>query len=497
MSNPLILLIVLLLALALTVGTAHVRRKRTGQIAFAGTLVVFAGLLATRPPAAVGGSDSFPWAWAIRDGNWWPSVAFVLLALAALLTSLRQPARQREIVPAVLLLAAALLAAWAGSPAALVTTWTILTVAMWLVARGDPGSASPTRYGVFWLAPLLLWLAAASYPAASDAAMMELWAGPAGLEGVWLLAAFVAIGAFPFHFWRAQQAEGRPVLNAVMVTAPALAGAVLLAAFAGGAAATRYALPVTLAGLLGMLWATYEAWRQRRKPVAMAAALILAEASLLILLAVWGDQAAVLAETRVLLLGGGAFLLAAGVQEDSTWQRLVLVPAFAALAAFPGTAGFAGRGVLYTAWLESENWLLVAVVLLLQVPLLAAGLTLVWPRAWPPGRPVISTLTLLIPATGLISWQAMGEVTALAWGAIALQLVGALLLFRYATEAEELEQALQQALAPKMELGPAVATLQKSARVAGEAVRDAAGILEGSGGLLWVLFFLIVIWLAR
>ncbi|MDT8305517.1 MAG: hypothetical protein RRC07_06240 [Anaerolineae bacterium] len=497
MSNPVILLIVLLLALALTVGAAAMRRERTGHVALAGTVLVFAGLLATRRPAVAGSSDSFPWAWAIAEANWWPSLAFVLLALTALLTLLRQHARRSEVVPVLLLFAAALAAAWADSPAALVTTWVILGAGMALVTRREPDSLGPARYGIFWLAPLLLWLAAAASPAAGDAVAMDARVRQAGTEGIWLLAAIVAIGAFPFQFWHRQPSARHSALNTLLLAAPALAGAVLLATFAGGAGTARYALPATLAGLLGLLWAAYEAWRQRRSAVSVAASLLLAEASLLVLLAVWGDQAAILAETRVLLLAGGAFVLAAGTVEDGTWQRLALVPAFAALAAFPATAGFAGRGMLYTAWLDSGNGILVAVAVLLQVPMLAAGLTLVWPRTWPPGPVKIGSLLLLLPALGLLSWQAMGEVAALAWGTIALQLVGALLLFRFATEAEELEQALQQALAPKLEIARALAAVQRGGRAIADAVRDAAGILEGGGGLLWVLFFLIVIWLAR
>jgi hypothetical protein len=497
MFNPLTLLIILLLTLAISAGTATVRRERSAQIALAGTLIVAAGLLAARVAAVHPVGSGFPWSWAIDENNWWPSAALLLLLLTALLAMVLRPDGSHHTLPALSLAAAALAAAWADSPASLVTMWTIVGLAAWVALRiAGKGRAAPPPG--FWLAPLLFWLAAATFTSVPEAGTARPGTGPALSEGLWLLAAIVAIGGIPFHLFRHHgSAPGDQNTNTFMQIAPAAAGAVLLASLAGGAGASRYALPLTLTGLLGLLWSAYAAWRHHAQPAAVGTALLLGEASLLILLAAWADQAAVLAETRVMVLAAGAFLFAATDGEHSTWRRLALVPALAALAAFPLTAGFAGRGALYSAWLESGNWLPIVVVVLLQMPLLAAGMSLVWPRTWPPGRLTLGSLALLLPALGLISWQAVTLVVPLAWAAIALQIVGALLLFRYAAEAEDLEQALQQALAPTARVTPAADTLRRGSQSLGRAMRDAAAILEGGGGLLWVLFFLLLIWLAR
>lgn len=497
MLNPLWLLILLLLTVALAAIATYARRKRIGLIGAAGVLIVLLLLVAGQFFAEPASSDGFPWAWAISAHNWWPAVALALLALVALLMARGQSASRGETSLLLLLLAAGLSAVWADSAAALVTTWAVLGLALWMAARSGSNGAASLRWRLFWLAPLFLWLGAASYPVAAGAQGLQAHTAPVLAESMWLLAAFVAVGTFPLHFWRSSRLARRTAVNALMHMAPAAAGAVLLASLAGGAAATSYALPLTLAGLLGLFWAAYRAWSQRQRPVGVATALILGEASVLVLLAVWGGQETILAETRVLLLAGGALLLATGSDEQGAWQQLALIPAVAALAAFPLTAGFTGRGALYTAWLESDQWVLVAVTVLLHVPLLAAALALVWPRSWPPGPVSLRASTLLLLAIGLVSWQTMGEVLPLAWGVIALQIVGALVLFRYAGEVQGIEQVLQQAVALNIERRPLSAALGEGGRTAGNAVRNAARMLEGEAGLLWVLFFLIVIWLAR
>lgn len=496
--NPLWLLILLLLTVMLAAIATYARRERIGFIiGAAGVVLVLLLLVAGQFFAEPASSNGFPWAWAIGEHNWWPAVALALLALVALLVACGQSSSRGETSLLLLLLTAGLSAVWADSAAALVTTWAVLGLAMWMAARSGGNGGGSSRWRLFWLAPLFLWLGAASYPVAAGAQGLQAHTAPVLAQSMWILAAYVAVGTFPLHFWRSSRLARRTSVNALTHMAPAAAGAVLLVLLAGGAAATSYALPLTLAGLLGLLWAAYRAWSQRQRPVAVATALILGEASLLVLLAVWGGQETILAETRVLLLAGGALLLATGSDEQGAWQQLALIPAVAALAAFPLTAGFTGRGALYTAWLESDQWLLVVVTVLLHVPLLAAALALVWPRSWPPGPVTLRASTLLLPAIGLISWQTMGEVLPLAWGVIALQIVGALVLFRYAGEVQGIEQVLQQAVALNIERWAVSAALGEGGRTVGNAVQNAARMLEGEAGLLWVLFFLIVIWLAR
>ncbi len=495
MFNPLWLLILMLLLVALAAGASYLRRERADLIASGGVLLLLILLLASKLAAAPGSSLSFPWAWALGEANWWPAIALTLLAAVALLPGSRRPDLAAGSWRMLLITAVALAAAWASSPAALVTTWTLLAGVLWLLWRSEgPVSA---RRSLFWLAPLALWLAAAVYPPAATALRLQALSAPPVTQALWLVAAMVAVGAFPLYVWRLTPSGASHALEAMMTLAPVAAGAALLTVVAGGAAATSYALPLTLAGLIGLLWAAYQAWSQRRQPPALAMALVLGEASLLTLLAAWSGAEAVLAQTRVLLLGAGLLLLATGGEKRSPWQRLALIPSLAALAAFPLTAGFAGRGALYSAWATSENWLLLAIAVLLQTPLLAAAIALVWPDRWPPGRPSPAALAPLLAGLGLVSWQAMGEIAPLAWAVIALQIVVALALFRFAGEVEELEQALQEALAVNLESRPLADSLREASRTLGGGIRSATRMLEGEAGLLWVLFLLVVLWLAR
>lgn len=487
MFNPVLFLLLLLLALALVLVAGRVRRERSRVIAAAGITIVLALLLAARATGLPLSSPGFPWGWLLGETTWWPSLALLAVALAGLMgADSRQPALL------LLLLVAGLAATWANTPATQVATWTLLALLVWYLARTGNQPERGVFPAVLGLAPLALWLAAASFPAVAGVLAMEAWRGPVLTESLWLLGAVVALGALPFQLWRLQPGQQRPAIVALANSAPAAAGAVLLAGLAGGEAIASYALPLTLAGLLGLLWAAYLAWSRRVAP-----SLILAEASLVLLLGVWGTGEAVLAESRVLLLAGGILLLAPHVPEEGAWQRLARAPALLALAAFPLTAGFAGRGLLYTAWLENDRWLLVAVAVLTQIPVLAAGLTRVWPHSWPPGRPRAVEVALLLPALGLVSWQQIGAVAPLVWGAIAVQIVGALALFRFASEAGELRQALQEAVALRMEKRPDLAPVRAAGRQAGNALRQAMTLLEGEGALLWVVLFLVIVWLVR
>lgn len=492
MLNPVLFLALLLLALVLVIVTGRIREGRSNVVATVGVLLVLALLLAVRFTALPLSSPGFPWSWLIGEANWWPALALSLLALAGLLVPGPGPADFRRAALVLLLLAAGLAATWANSPATQVATWTLLALLVWLLVRTNARPERGVRPWVLGLAPLALWLAAASFPAVATASEMEAWRGPVLTETLWLLGIVVALGAFPFHLWRPWPEQQHAAIVALTNSAPAAAGAVLLAGLAGSEAIASYALPLTLAGLLGLLWAAYLAWSRRVAP-----ALILAEAGLVLLLGVWGTREAVLAESRVLLLAGGALLLAPRLPEEGPWRQLARAPALAALAAVPLTAGFAGRGLLYTTWLENDRWLLIVVAVLTQIPVLAAGLTRVWPRSWPPGRPKASDLALMLPFLGLISWQQMEEVAPLVWGAIAVQIVGALALFRFASEAGELQQALRQAVAVRLERRPDLAPLRAAGRQAGNALREATMLLEGEGGLLWIVLFLVIVWLAR
>ena len=81
--------------------------------------------------------------------------------------------------------------------------------------------------------------------------------------------------------------------------------------------------------------------------------------------------------------------------------------------------------------------------------------------------------------------------------AIVVAIAGGLGLSRYETRLQDAQLALRQAL----HLGFAGRRLLRFSASVGSGldriVRELAAILEGEGGMLWLLVFVVVIWLAR
>jgi formate hydrogenlyase subunit 3/multisubunit Na+/H+ antiporter MnhD subunit len=405
---------------------------------------------------------------------------------------------------------------------------------------GFIGQLAP-RLGLMLLSLFFLWLAAAT---SATAATPVGWLNQVGQWPVvsltcLLIAATLQMGVFPLHFWRpiSWPTAGRPApgrhmpasVAALIHIVPALAGASLLyRLLSGSSVALGYSLPLTAFGLLGLLIGAAMAWSLLDTPVRATAALSLAHAGLALLAGVWAGPGALLAETRVMALAVAVMFLAprlaAAQLARRPWLAVGPALALAALAGLPLTAGFLGRAALYHAWLDNGRFILVLVSALLHIPLVTVSALLLWRPAgpslpaesdlpaegrpstgrwpWPPvGSGTWPSLAygagLLLPALALlIPGPSLGPFNLFVWPAILLPPVMGLVLLYYLPEAHEAQMALQQTVRFDLPLGQLVDSLSRVFTYTGTAVREAAAILEGEGGLLWLLIMLALFWLA-
>jgi len=177
--------------------------------------------------------------------------------------------------------------------------------------------------------------------------------------------------------------------------------------------------------------------------------------------------------------------------------------ALLALVGLPLTAGFSGRSALYEAWLGQERWILLLVSALLHILLaMAAARAFLNRRARQNEIPKMTPENLLplaislFPALGLLSIGRLASTPVLAWIAILLPIVAGSLLAYFVGDLAQLRPALREAFSFKVPGLQDVQARRFAPRV-GQAVREAASILEGEGGFLWLLLFLVILWLAR
>ena len=455
--------------------------------------------------------------WRVDETNWLLSLSLLLLQFTALLSVVTAARRQSTRSLLILLLASALhLAFWASSLPAIVLSWTIL-LALWLGAtwlvrdeQSDVASLLP-QTSLALMALLALWWAASGLDLAAVTDSVQFSSLSTAVQALTLLAVLVQIVLIPFYLWRTARRTLQHVLSSqqalagLLLTAPSAAGAMLLARLEGATdIGLAFALPLSLIGLLGLLLACWHIWSGARRQWRMASALIIAQASLILLGGIWSGPEAVLAETRVLLLGAGLLILAPSQERDEgALTQIGSLLALLALVGLPLTAGFSGRSALYEAWLGQERWILLLVSALLHILIaMAAARAFLNRRARQNEIPQMTPENLLplaislFPALGLLSIGRLASTPVLAWIAILLPIVTGSLLAYFVGDLAQLRPALREAFSFKVP-GLQDVQVRRFAPRVGQAVREAASILEGEGGFLWLLLFLVILWLAR
>lgn len=459
--------------------------------------------------------------WGVDRAGWQLSFFLLLMIQAVLVVLLARtdrlawspdrPARQKALFPAVLLLgAASLLTIWASSVASVLTTWVVVSLtwlfALWTMteARVSANRLLP-RAGALLLGALFLWLATATTSAATVAS---------GLRGPWsgasayllLLAAIAPLGALPLQWWR-PLAWSLPTETAAIVhLAPVAAGGSLLIRSGWQASEQEPGLLLiaTLLGLLSVLVGVSIAWMYVASPSRSLSGLALAQAGMVVLAAAWAGSSAALAATQLLILAiSSLFLAARWSPRRLPWPAVVPL---LALAGFPLTAGVDGVVSVYDAWLGSGRAVLLLIGALLSMFMLAAGILTVRrevPTDELVGRSVwVKTrhhLALALPSLGLLMFsnQALTDIAVVAWITVALAIIGALLLNRFEAQIQDGQLSLRRALHLGFAGRRSMRVLTDTGSALDSLIREMAAILEGEGGMLWLLIFLVVIWLAR
>ncbi len=489
-----------------------------------------------------------PLAWQI-DTISWPITLWLLLLLIPL--SFPHPntsARQRSITqslnhsitqspkhpntqtPKHFFLTALLLPViWAGSPATMMVSWVPFLVvwgtAVWLTGREQ--EAQPRffwQFGLLLTAVLLLWFGAA----ATKSAGWEVAAWPQTALLALLLAALLPMGVWPLAGWRM---DGPASAGSALVFSlwPVVAGGILLVRLANSTDIGFLAggMLLTLAGLFGLLWAVRRLWEHLHVSPTAVTFLAAALVHMLLLTAVWGKQVTaspdgVLAMLRLLLLAGGIFFLAAArpATRQLWWRAILPLAALAAVAGLPLTAGLAGQVALIEGMVGHGRYLALLVIVLLQIPLLTAGLRLFLPHDLTqkghgaeetPGEggeevkeeftmsPVAlaAEVAIFLPLLGLISVSgvAWGELSWFTWLLLLVAPVGSVILLRFVPEFDRTVTAVRHAFTFRLPVS--TAPLRQWLHGMGGAFAEAAAILEGDGSLVWLLILIVVLLLTQ
>ena len=511
------ILSLLLLGILITAVLAWQQRRHLHEVAAGVALVALLIWLAA--------GRSLPLA--ISLGNWslqvdqiaWQLSLYALLLVFAALMLLLLPAGNDESGPegrlalpalpaAILLLAATTLAAiWAASLPGLLTFWTLQALAwMLLLALTEPGAVAFDRLllrgGALLFSLVFLGMAAVALgrPAASGLDMGS-WPAPAR---IWiLLAAATYLGAFPLQWWRPLKRNLPAVPAALIQSMPAVVGGSLLARLAlNSPAGLGYTLFLATFGLIGLLIAVSRAWIVLGRPGAVVANLALGQASLILLVGAWAGHEAIVAATAVLVMAVGGLRLAGdSLQGRMAWLR---APAVAAIAGIPLTAGFIGLATLYSSWSASGLYLLLLVTALLCAPLVAAAIMVPWGGRSEQGRrgdlrgnwPVIAGQLLLAAGLVALPFPLAAQTSPLAWLAILLAAAGGIALSRQIERVQEIPAGLQRAFHFDLPGNRIYRHAASLGAFTGYVIRQAAAILEGEGGLLWLIVLLVVVWLA-
>jgi hypothetical protein len=410
-----------------------------------------------------------------------------------------------------LLAAAGLLPLLAGNLAAVLLSLTLLigvwSGVLWFAEPEIHKDITRLLPQAVWLmlSLLFVWLAAAFAPAAGD---LEMSGWPRLATSSVLTAAMLLLGYWPFNSWRRDDWSIPSDLLALIHAVPALAGIYLLAQLVRSSdVSIGYILFLTAFGLVGLLVGVRRVWTNPM-PKQQAAALALAQASLSGLALVWTSGGDAAAEARVLVLAVGIFFLAerrmgpelAGIETKlvGSFPKVASFIALGALAGLPLLGGFAGRSALYAAWLDNGRLVLILVASLLQLLLVTAVAVHLFRARSAEVHSGEAKLTvgglvaLGLLTISLISFNGLNSAPLLVWLAVLFPFFIGILVAYYVRAADDFGAIIRRAFSVDL---PTIAILRRGREIVGwleTAVRDAAALLEGEGGLIWLLALLIV-----
>jgi hypothetical protein len=471
-----------------------------------------------------------PWVWRVDELSWHLSGVLLVLASGTLLASLRPrdtgmeagdlAVNARIPLPAqvLLLTAAGLIALWADTLAGLLAGWT-LSIFVWgallLIINDDLGLDAKVSFPkLIWLLLSLffLWMAAANIPPGAGRNLnMASW--PRIAKSSVLTAALLQMGVWPFLGWRPLDRTYPSDMSSLLHIIPALIGASVLARLvASSDFSMGYSLFLTAFSLLGMLLGIQRIW-VTGDPARMPALLALVQTSTALLAGVWSGSEALLAEIRVMVLTVGILFIVPDPRRIGPrwWVTVSYGIALAAIMGLPLTAGFNGRVSLYNALLQDGRYILMLVTSLMYVPLVVAIARRVLVQnttnipdlepssvntAWYDNVVIAAPLLLSL---GLLSLKGppLSTILAGSWLGLAIPFVGGLIAHRYLGDIHDTRAALRRAFALNLPLETIGVLSRAFLNHFGKAVRDAAVILEGEGGMIWMFVLIVVLLLIR
>jgi hypothetical protein len=464
------------------------------------------------------------WRFSVNESVWWISFSILLLLAASLVIMIAasryyhqgtQTSLRANLAPSASLwiAIAVLLSLWAVTLPAVATGWTLIA-GSWALLVWSARKDQQARAGIIvqtsamLLSLLFFGLAAASQPDLIDlASRPESWSDQAR---VWaMLAAVVQLGAFPFHWWRPVGGNYVVGTAALVAIAPSVAGAQFLARLASNDADAGgvFTLLLTAFGLLGIIYGVGISWSNSDKRLATIGAITFSQISLILLAGAWSSSAAVTMLTQVLVLAvGGLFLGISWPGRLSQLYKFSMWIGVAALAGVPFTAGFLGISSLYGSLISDSRFVLALVTALLMMPVLAAAILQVWEvgkKKQPLDLPILGQVTVIfafsLPAIGLIilpvSLDGGGEV--MSWILIFATILGAAAISWYTLKVPDVRAALKGAFHINLPVQVVKRIFGSVPAGANEVIRETAAILEGEGGMLWLLLLVVIFWLAR
>lgn len=471
---------------------------------------------------------------AVDGMSWLLALGLLLVVLAVALTGLARPGGRRVLPRAagLVVVATALTALFADSLVTLAISWTALDAAAFITlvllsARereyAPNGAASRAVIGLGFnvLATVFVIAAALESESAGAGALLNAALLPDRAASFLIVAAVLRLNTFPVHFNVASEENLRSGIGTILRMAPIVVGIQLLAFVASRAPQLPF-LGWWTAGAAAAVALGAVQWWSAPAPRQGLAYVALAHAGLMVLAALWSGPATgagVAAQGLALMSGGAVLFLYNG--HDPTQKAWAVVPVLAAtiLAGLPLTVGFVGQWVTLGGLAAGSQWVVLVVVLLAQIPLMAGYLRLAFTpgESLPRGEPLVGVayifglgapllfagLTGLAPAS--IGANAGGEVPGLfglfrsnglvaVIGVTLASLFGVGLWLVESRVREPAAEAWETLVA--MRLNWIYALAWDLYRVLRRALRAAAAILEGEGGVLWTLVLALLVWLA-
>jgi hypothetical protein len=469
-------------------------------------------------------SHLFPaWHWQIDNAIW--SLSGILLLLVFSLLLFR--AGQAESSPAnfnhfqfqltrftwqpVLILAltvTGLAALWAATLATFMVIWTLLAI-LWtlyvLTTQKEITALTSPLHRFFWMLMPLLFagIAAATEPGPMVLLDMGNWTSTA--TTAILLASMAQMGVMPLVGWRPRSGLWSPSDGPILHLFPSLVGAGLLVRLVTtGRIDAGIILLLTVFALISILSGIHRSWAHLGSANQLPADMAYALSGLAFLAGIWAGSEALEAGVRLLVLTlTPLFLLARlPISRARWWRGLAPMLALLSLAGFPMTVGFTTLAPIYNVWFANNLYVLILALILLLLPLITAALVFVRIHydqhhdAKSQQFSVTMEVAQLSSATGLIMLgsMSMGDITLFTWLALLATAAGALLLARYVSEVQEIVSTVDTALsADRLPFASYTGTFQRFGRQVIMTLSEAAFILEGDRGLLWLTAFLAIL----